>query len=499
MSYPTQMIPQIKVAGVDITVHVDPSSSTTTNVLTKQVDTAELDLFDVGSLGIQEWQEVIISDLVSGTKLFGGYVQQGAVKSFGGGTRLDISPLHCADYSCLLDHIRVKKAYAPVGATISDLAIIQDLFSTYCSIIDTSTYVQAVNSYPRMTFARLTLRAVLDQLASAANGFWYVDYNKKLHFGLSENNPAPFGISDAPAHIDLATVYPLGNFVRNLDGTGIVNRVEVVGGNYLSGDQTIYVAGTGQSNVVLIGLAIHEQSAQSQILVWRNDGTQATPIWTAMTVLVGANLAPTGNQVLFDFNGKTLRQSAVWPNLTNAIQIACRYEAPLADRFSDANSFAQYGLPCFLDGEINQPNITDKTTSKLVASGFLKGNSFGLKSYTCTVWQPGLRSGMTIPVENAAQSINGILLIQSVTTRLDRGGYAEFDLALGDYQPSLVDIFLKIAQNAQPLPAFNPSEVMQEMLLIQESQAQSETAMTVTASSGPYLVGTARVGYAKTS
>jgi hypothetical protein len=495
MSYPTQMIPQITIAGVDVTAHVDPTRSTCTNVLTKQVDTAELYMFDVASLNIQEWQEVIITDLVSGTKLFGGYTQQGAVVSFGGGTRLDISPLHCADYSCLFDHIRVKKAYAPVSSTITDLAILQDIFSTYCTIINTNTFVWAVNSYPRITFARLTLRAILDQLASAANGFWYVDYNKKLHFGLSESNPAPYGISDVLAHQDLATVFPMGSFTRNIDGTGIVNRVEVVGGTYLSGNQTIEVAGTGQSPIAFIGLAIHEQTGQAQIQVWRNDGTQVTPIWTAMSVLTVMNQVPTGNQVLFDFNGKTLTQAANWPILTNAIKIACCYEAPLADRFSDANSFAQYGLPCFLDGEIDNANITDKTTSKLIASGFLKGNSMGIKAYNCTVWQPGLRSGMTIPMENAAQSINGTLLIQSVTTKLDNGGYAEFDLALGAYQPSLVDIFMKIAQNAQPLPLYNPGEVLQEMLQAADSQTQSDT-FSVAASSPPYLVGSSlKVGY----
>jgi hypothetical protein len=435
---------------------------------------------------------------VSGTKLFGGYVQQGAVKSFAGGTRLDISPLHCADYSCLFDHIRIKKSYAPVNSTITDRAIIQDLLSTYCSVIDTSTYVQAVNSYPRISFSSNTLRAILDQLASAANGYWYVDYNKKLHFGLSENNPAPFAISDVLSHQDLLTVFPLGSFVHNIDGTGIVNRVEVVGGNYLSANQTIYVAGTGQSNIAPLGLSLHEQTGQSQIQVWRNDGTQATPVWTAMTVLTTLSVTPTGNQVLFDFNNKTLQQSAVWPNLTNAIKINCRYEVPLDDRFTDQNSVALYNLPCFLDGEIDNANITDKTTSKLIASGFLKGNSMGLKSYGCTVWQPGLRSGMTITVENAAHGINGSLLIQSVTTRLDNGGYAEFDLALGSYMPSLVDIFLKIAQNAQPLPVYNPSTVLQEMLQSNDQQTQSDT-YSVAASNSPYVVGTARVGYAKTS
>ena len=462
---------------------------------TTYFDTIGIQLVTTSPTLIQEWQEVIITDLVSGNRLFGGYTQQGTIASIAGGTCLDISPLHCADYSCLLDHIRVKKTYTPVNSTITDQAIIQDIFSTYCSFIDTSTYVQAVNSYPRITFSRNTLRAILDQLAASANGFWYVDYTKHLHFGLSENNPAPFGISDNLANIDLVTVFPLGNFSRNLDGTGIINRVEVVGGNYLSGNQTIYVAGTGQSNIAPLGLSLHEQTGQSQIQVWRNDGTQATPIWTAMTVMTTLNVIPTGNQVLFDFNNKTLQQSAVWPNLTNAIKIACRYEVPLDDRFTDQNSVSLYSLPCFLDGEIDNANITDKTTSKLIASGFLKGNSMGLKAYTCTVWQPGLRAGMTIPVENVAQGVSGTMLIQTVEMVLDGGGYAEFNLALGSYIPGLVDIFSKIAQNAQPLPVYNPGEVLQEMLQVTDSQSQSDT-YSVTASAPPYLVGSSlKVGY----
>ena len=105
---------------------------------------------------------------------------------------------------------------------------------------------------------------------------------------------------------------------------------------------------------------------------------------------------------------------------------------------------------------------------------------------------------MTIAVEDTAQGINGTLLIQSVTTRLDNGGYAEFDLALGSYMPSLIDIFLKIAQNAQPLPVYNPGDVLQEMLQRTDYQTQSDT-YSVAASNSPYVVGTARVRYAKTS
>src|SRR5271157_3468103 len=103
MTYPATMALQITIGGVDMTAHVDPASSTISNVLTRQVDTASLRMFNVGGLSIQEWMEVIITDLNSSTKLFGGYVQQGWVESADpSGTNLIISPLSCADYSCLL-------------------------------------------------------------------------------------------------------------------------------------------------------------------------------------------------------------------------------------------------------------------------------------------------------------------------------------------------------------------------------------------------------------
>ena len=228
MTYPSHIIPQITIAGVDITAHVDLAASKIVNTLTRQVSTLDLNMFKIGGLGIIDWQEVIFQDTLTGDRLFAGYTQHGDITSEGGGTRQDAYPLKCGDYTCLLDHIYME----PIEYTIdtTDQTIIQAAFAKFAPGYEYSTYVQALQTYPGIQVPRQSLRQLLDQMATGANAGWYVDYYKHLHFFFRETTfYAPWGLSDDKAHIDLLTVFPYTNIVRVIDGTAVVNRVTVVG------------------------------------------------------------------------------------------------------------------------------------------------------------------------------------------------------------------------------------------------------------------------------
>jgi len=252
MTYPSRVVPQITIMGVDVTNYVDLANSRIINVFSRQISTLELAMSDVGSLGILDWQEVIFYDTATSTKLFAGYTQTGNIKSVCGGTRLDVSPLRCADYSCLADHIFINPVEY-VGP-ITDKVIIADIFSAYDIGCDGSTYVQALQTYPEIQWSRQSLRQLLDLLAANANAGWYVDCDMCLHFFFQENgNHAPFGLSDNPDNIDLVNVFPVGNVVRSLDGTGVVNRVTVVGSDVAAIATPILLRMTNETSLAAYG------------------------------------------------------------------------------------------------------------------------------------------------------------------------------------------------------------------------------------------------------
>jgi hypothetical protein len=288
---------------------------------------------------------------------------------------------------------------------------------------------------------------------------------------------------------DLSSEFPYDDMVKNLDGTGVINRVEVVGGLYLSEDTTLYIPGTGQTNIASLPHFIHEANGLSQIQVWRNDGTQASPIWVEMTVTISYQQAISGNIVLFDYNNRSLTQQNAWPNFTNAIKVFCRYEVPLRARYVNNPSYSFYGR--YFDGLIVSADITDKISAQVAAQGLLIKSALGSVALACVVHQPGLRAGMTIRVNNAKLGITDTdFTIQRLSGQFTTGGYVTFSLELGFYRITLVDLFMKTARLAKTPPPWRDNEVLDEIISFDESMAPiSEVSNSVTALGPTYKWG----------
>lgn len=473
MPYPNTIHLQVKVNGIDITSNVwlvDPGSELQIeSVLTRQIDRCTFFVGNYGALtSFKEWDEVIITDLNTSVRLFAGFILQIDKQPNRRGNRVD-AHVTAGDYASLFDHVSVKQQYL---TTQTDAFILNDIFTRYLPEIDSTTFVQVQLSYPRIRFNRMTLRQVVDQLADSAGGDWYVDYNKKLHYFSLETDLAPFGLSDTP---DMSTTFPYESIDKNDDGTGVINRVEVVGGNYLSDDVTIFVAGTGQDNRVILPFSMSGPSAGGPLQVWRNDGTVLSPVWTPMTVLVGyIDQLSSATDVLTYFQEKVLEQTVAWPNLSNAVKIFGRYNIPLLTRYSDNVSFSFYGR--YFDAVITDSSIIDKTTARQRAQGLMANASLGSVALSMKIRQPGLHSGMTIHVTNASLSLSDDFFIQRVVASVAQGGYATFDLNLGIYRPEFLDLLISIARNSKTVPEWRDDEVLEELLQQSETLALAEAA-----------------------
>ena len=491
MTYPTRLSLSVTVGGHDITSHLNlgtdvPGKLETVSVLSHQIDTLTFDVYNISSIVsyFKEWAEVIVTNTGTGVRLFGGFLQIPSLTADSGGTRLD-GEIQCSDYTCLLDHIKVKELF--IGYT--DAAMLVALFAKYLPEISTTTYVQTLKTWPALTLNNITLRQAIDKLAQGAGCDWYIDYNKNLHFFYGTSAMAPFGLSDAP---DLVNTFPYTTFVLNLDGTGVINRVTINGGTYLSDPQYHYLQGTGQDTVIYLpGGPWAAAPGNANLLVWRNDGTAVTPVWTAMNVLLsGSPVNP--NDVVFDTANSVLTQLAAWPLLPNAVQIYGCYAIPsLVRSFTDQASYAYYGR--YFDAVINDTTITDKQSALIAAIGLMSNNSMGGQQVTCTTMQPGLRAGMTTPVTNALYGLSGLTLqVQKATGTIMPGGYCSYDLELGVYHQNLIDMLIALARNSQPIPDWQAEVELADYLQTTETVAPiTDSGSAPVATAGPYYWGAA--------
>ena len=483
MTYPLRTATTVTVGGVDITSHVLADNGSTidiSSILTHQVDTCKFTVQNSAALTLNAWEEVIITNGV--TRLFAGYVQIPNPVHAAGGVRQDTIISAC-DYTCYTDHIFVKESWT---VPVTDAAFLAYLFATYWPEIDATTYVQVLNTYPMIRYNWVSLRQVLDSLADGAGGDWYIDYNKKLHYFVAETNPAPYGLSDNPT--PTATI-PYTNFNMKKDGTGVINRVTVIGGRFLSPDTVLYLPGDGASSTILLPYRLHAAAANPiSILMWRNDGTDSHPVWTPMTILLGdIDVMAVSTDLLFYFIEQKIEQLAPWPNLTKAVKIYCTYEIPLLARYSDAASYALYGK--YFDYVLTNTDILDITSAKLIAAGKLLTSSMANPTITLDCYQPGLRSGQTITLINALETINTTFTIQRVDTHISTDGYCTFSVMLGLYCPDLTDILIKLARGAKVTPAWRDDEVLQDIEQTAETLTLAETTHAPTTSAGPYKWG----------
>ena len=482
MAYPSTQPLKIKINGVDRTSSIPAHSIEIENVLTKQIDTARFQVEDGGGFGISDLQEVVISNVAETVRYFGGYIESFEILSRG--SLLDY-PLVMVDYTWLLDHpvALVNDEYLAQ----SDSAIIDDFMDAAAPDIEDTTYVKTVrSSLERQQYPRMTPKDVLDALAEISGADWYVDegpgpgaQKAYLHYFATEESTAPHYLSGAP---DLVNSFGYQDLL-DTHRAASANLIEVVGGEYLSADQTIYQGNDGRQINIQLPFKCSAPDGQSAIQVWANDGTDVAPNWTAKTVGTGNIHDISDYDCLIFFEEKYLEFAVAPPELELAVKITCRYWVPLRQRVRDYVSYANYGR--WMADKVVDANITDKATAKQRGKVELAKRAAAQVSYTLTTLEPGLRSGQHVRLVNAARSLDDIFLIQRVTTRFLGGGYASFDVELGLYNPDLIDIIVAL-KRAGSGATWGADDVLDELLEFAEAVGMAD-AVSKTASSGPYL------------
>ena len=270
MTAPSQVDIKITLNGVDVTAYCDLSQAQPeiVSALNEELDTLTLTLQDASTVNPLEWQEIVVKD--GAAKIFGGYVID-VTKKKGRNAADNDYDLGCSDYAILLDKVIIRAKYE----NKADKEIIADIFTNAAelSTFDGTTYVETILTLPRARFNRKSAREALDWICEQSGGHWYMDYDKKLHYFKSEEFGAPFDVCDTPNDASRMTVQ---NPSVIKDGAGVVNLVEIVGGNFLSEDRTDVLSASGVSNTIRLLNRMQPPSTATSIVVKRNDGGPTT-------------------------------------------------------------------------------------------------------------------------------------------------------------------------------------------------------------------------------
>jgi len=212
----------VTVGGVNITAYVDVESIVIDEIATSGiVGTARFDAWDnTGTITIAEKATVVIAD--DGVTIFAGEVVDSGDSNDGIAKSWKVT---CQDYNILLDETVIEsEAFTD---SESDSEILAALFAEHRADVNAVTYVATLDATMEdVAFAGMTLREILDDLASRTSGRYYVDYDKNLHWFSAEVNAAAFGLSTEP---DYAATFPFGGFSRSRDAGQLANKVLVVG------------------------------------------------------------------------------------------------------------------------------------------------------------------------------------------------------------------------------------------------------------------------------
>ena len=496
MSSPTKWQITLKINGVDRTSYLaQPGNGlglpalSVESILTRSIDTCTFGIVNAHELSLADWDTVLIHLLGdSDDKYFYGFISSMEDTQPPGSVNLAVfhTTVFCVDATALLDKSIINKEWL----VADDTTIVSEMFSNCEPVLsgefDASTNVTAVlTGITKFRANRLTVRQALDKLANYTGADWYVDSDMNIHYFAIEESSAPFGISDVPDEVNYLSY---SDFKRARSGVERVNLVTIVGGDYLSDPTTFYIAGTGQDNRVSSPFRMHGTVDGAAVSVARNDGSEGTPSWTSLTVLPGyINTNPEPDTVLHYYQEKALAGSANWPNLPNAIKVVGRILIPLRKRVRDDASYTAYGR--YFQKIINDPSITDKTEATRRAKIELAKYASVVPSLTCTIRAPGARAGQTIEAVNAAMGINDTYLLQRVTMQQVGGGWAEFRLQLGTYNPDLVDMIYALRRESANPKEWREDEVLDELLEASEDIELTEGARTATVGTPPYTWG----------
>ena len=387
-----------------------------------------------------------------GTKLFGGNIAGVRPRRLGAGEV--IYEIDAVDYTRLLDKNLVIESYQ--GKT--DKQIIEDIVSNYCqgSGITTTEVTEGV-TINAITFNYARPSDCLGRIAKLTGRFWYIDYDKVIHYFALTDNAAPFNIDD-----DSATYWDMDISKSN---DNMRNRVYVRGGVELSDFTVIKMVADGEQKVFNLPDKPHSITMKEGLDV--------------KTIGIKNVNSFDDYDYLLDYQQKHI-ETDVAPAATTVMEFTYKYDIPILVAVEDtasieANGQFEYAI---FDKKIDSiDDARDRAKAELIdyAETFVDG-SFVTDTN-------GFMAGQYINIDLTDYDIDDNYLIQKVMARSLGGGTFHYTVSVVSAKKlGIINFLIKLLEGQRDALDIADDEVVDELweptnqgILIQDSIASMIT------------------------
>lgn len=434
----------VKINNVDITNQVSFPNLQIKNQLSNTVDSAYF-LVKYKDYVPRFNDEVEIYD--NEVKIFGGRVID-ITESTETIDEYKIYEVNCVDHTYELDSRLVARTYE--NKTIK--YIIDDIISDYAEGF-TSNNVVSDFTISKIVFNRIPVSQCLRRLADIVKFEWFIDPNKDVHFFPKFTELAPFDMTEGN--------YLTRSYIKNIDGSQLVNRVGVRGGEYDGAlfNDTITVVGNETKSFKL--------PYRFANLVIELNGTPQ---------IVGIDFINTfdDKDVLYNFQEQSINFENPLSD-EDEIFFEGNPKVPVFANAQDPESIATYGLK---EKMIVDRGIISNTIARRRASAELLTYVEEVVSGKFITYQSGLRAGQVIKNPDGED-----MLIKSVDFKARTPFEFEYSVELISTQKyELIDILRKIV--APENEEINENEVSEDILNTNEDITITEEVNVV----APYAV-----------
>jgi len=379
----------VTVNSIDRTNLIIQTSLSVTQNLTSQVDTASFMYRKYGSRtfvpAINDTVEITDD---AGSTIFSGKIQtiDESVESVEG-VKYSVK---CVDHTDDLINTLFSASYS--SDTVGN--IIADIITNYMSGF-TTVNVNCNVTIDKIVFNQVSVFKAIKRLADIVRFQWYVDENKDIHFFPKFTKTAPYNLTDTSGN------YIYKSLRRKIDGSQIVNKVIVRGGEYDGSSYTdvITVKGNDSKSFKL-------PYKMANLTVELDTGAG----YSSQTVGVDFIDDFTTKDVLYNFNDKTIRfQTALSDN--DKIRFSGNPKVRVLAIAEDTASQATYGVRGKL---IRDNSIEDLNVARQRASGEITAYKDAVSNLSFSTYTAGLRAGMVINLNSTIRNTTDDYIIKTV-------------------------------------------------------------------------------------
>lgn len=392
-------------------------------------------------------------------KIFAGDLLQ-ITDSIEGGKLLRFN-CRALDYANRLKRKIIVERYE--DETVSD--IISDMVTSLGFTVVNVSYNPLIKT---IAFNGISVSECLEKLADLLNAYWYVDYDKDIHFFEKNAEPSPYNLTDTSAN------YIFDSLTIKDDLTKLKNKVTIRGGLALSE--------TAKTEV-----RVSQDSTQDTFnLVYLY---QPLPVVTVNGTPKDVGLEnkeeDTGFDVMWSEQGRYIRFTAGnFPIKDDVIEVTGITYFPVFVQVADDASILAYGDAEF---EIKDNAIVSEEQAIERAISELEAYSSKLSDGSFQTYNSGLKSGQILNIQSTLRGIDINVVIQSVETRSvdPMGGQIIYNVEFATEKTvGIIKILQKLLLKEDVIA--DELEVLLRYITFSESMTMVDEFLLSTMSQNPY-------------